>query len=198
MAQIRSTYFQVSKPAEIFLPSQPTSEMHFPERLFYLNSFTVIFVPLQYRWELTSHENCPNSKQQEQPELSLNRAEVTEQNRKLKLGFSHSRKENGGVRRDQKAHVLHSNVPVVGEHTSLFLLSSACSGEQLNNSSQLPGTTGDRSPFIFLPHETLRNTAANILQWDLLKRATAETPWIAYVSKIELTLNFVLYSPLCF
>lgn len=99
--------------------------MHFPERLFYLNSFIVIFVPLQYRWELTSHVNCPNSKQQEWPELNLNRAEVTELNRKLKLGFSHSKKDSVGVRRKQKAHVLHSKVLAMGEHISLFLLSSA-------------------------------------------------------------------------
>lgn len=139
--------------------------------------------------------NYPNSEQQEWPELNLKRAEVTEQNRKFKF-FSHSKKENGDVRRNQKAHVLQSKGLVMGEHT--LLLSSARSGEQLNDPSQLPGTTGDKSPFIFLPRGTLRNTASNILKWDLLKRATAETLGIADISRTELTLNFALYRPLCF
>lgn len=89
------------------------------------------------------------------PELNLNRAEVTEWNRKLKLSFSHSRKEKGDVRRNQKAHVLHSKALVLGEHASLFLLPSTHSEERLNSPSQLPGTTGERYPFIFLPHTAL-------------------------------------------
>lgn len=101
----------------------------------------------------------PTANSKLRPERSLNTAEVTEWNRKLKWGSSHSRKENGDVRRNQKAHVLHSKAPVLG--ASLFRSPSTCSGQQLNSPSQLPRTTGERYLFIVLPHMAFRNTASS-------------------------------------
>lgn len=133
------------------------------------------------------------------PELNLNRAEVTEWNRKLNLGFSHSRKEKGDVRRNQKAHVLHSKALVVGEHASLFLLSSTCSGEWLNNPTQLPGTTGEKYPFIFLPHTALRDNDASCSAACLTgKGQLQKSPELQMYPGQALFWIFLLYSPCLF
>lgn len=130
----------------------------------------------------------PTANSKLRPELNLNRAEVTEWNRKLKGGFAHSGKEKEDVRRNQKAHVLHKKALVLGEHTSLFLSSSTCSGEQLNNSTQLVRDTVLYFCLIQKFYCWMFSTE------PCRERPTAEKPWPAHVSRPDLPLNFLLYS----